>query len=199
MKCFDFPRESDSRSARHGVRGLCVTLLVAIVSAGCGDYGGSETDTSIVANSIGADLAQGLSVTEQVTGFEQTVYPVLRQYCIGCHAAGGSGSPKIADADPAVAWSAVVDNQKVNFADPAASRLVRRLAADFHHCWSNCSTDAADMLAEILAWQAAIEVAGGTTGGVDVAELTSDILTVSDGREEVGAERFEAGMIARWE
>ena len=199
MKCFDFPRESDSRSARHGVRGLCVVLLVAIVSAGCGDYGGSETDTSIVANSIGADLAQGLSVTEQVTGFEQTVYPVLRQYCIGCHAAGGSGSPKIADADPAVAWSAVVDNQKVNFADPAASRLVRRLAADFHHCWSNCSTDAADMLAEILAWQAAIEVAGGTTGGVDVAELTSDILTVSDGREEVGAERFEAGMIARWE
>ena len=55
------------------------------------------------------------------------------------------------------------------------------------------------MLAEILAWQAAIEVAGGTTGGVDVAELTSDIRTVSDGREEVGAERFDAGMIARWE
>ena len=94
MRCFDFPRESTSRSARRGVRGLCFVLFVAIVSAGCSDYGGSETDTSIVANSIGTGLPQGLSVTEQVTGFEQTVYPVLRQYCISCHAAGGSGSPR---------------------------------------------------------------------------------------------------------
>jgi hypothetical protein len=199
MKSFDSPRHSFSPLARSDLRNLCVALVVAWFSTGCGDYGGSATDTSIVANSIGTNLPQGLSVTEQVTGFETTVYPVLRQNCIGCHAAGGSGSPKIADADPAVAWSAVVDNQKVNFADPSASRLVRRLASDFHHCWSNCSADATEMLAQILAWQSAIEVAGGTTGGVDVAELTSDIRTVDDGQEEVGEARADAGTIARWE
>jgi Concanavalin A-like lectin/glucanases superfamily len=199
MKYFDSPTEAISMRTRRGLRGLFVASFVALLSAGCGDYGGSQTDSSIVANSIGAGLPQGLSVTEQVTGFEQTVYPLLRQYCIGCHAAGGVGSPRIADADPAVAWSAVVDNQKVNFADPTASRLVRRLSADFHHCWSNCSSDASEVLAQILAWQTAIEVAGGTTGGVDVAELTSDIRTVSDGAEEVGEERFDAGIIARWD
>ena len=36
--------------------------------------------------------------------------------------------PQIAHADPASAWSAVVDNQKVNFTMPESSRLVRRLA-----------------------------------------------------------------------
>ena len=55
------------------------------------------------------------------------------------------------------------------------------------------------MLTEIMAWQAAIEAAGGTSGGVDVSELRSDLRTLDDGQEEVGEERYEAGTIARWE
>ena len=166
MKLFDF-------RTRFGH--VAAALLLAVMAVGCGDYSGSDTDTSILSNNLGgASLPQGLSVTEQVTSFETTVYPVLRANCENCHGGSGPGAPQIAHPDSATAWSATVDNQKVNFSDPAASRLVRRLASDFHHCWSDCATDAGVMLNEIIAWQQAIEAAGGTTGGVDVSNLTSN-------------------------
>ncbi len=206
MKHLDFPERSfdGERSHATSARGVrralwAVTVGIALLALGCGDYDGPSTDTSIVANNIGAGLPDGLSVAEQVTSFETTVYPILRANCEGCHDAGGQGSPKIAHSNASSAWSAVVDNQKVNFSDPAASRLVRRLAGDRHFCWSDCQADANVMLTEIQNWQAAIEAAGGTTGGVDVAELTSNERTTLDGFEEVGSERYDEGVIARWE
>ena len=182
------------------VHALAVFVLVALVSLACGDYGGSSgTNGTVVAGTLGTGLPEGLSVAEQVTSFETTVYPVLRTNCASCHSGSGPGSPRIADPSVASAWSAVVDNQKVNFSDPAASRLVRRLASDFHHCWSDCGADAGEMLAQILAWQSAIESSGGSTAGIDVAELTSGVRQLSDGVEEEGSERFDEGIIARWD
>lgn len=191
MKLFDF-------RTRFGH--VAAVLLLAFVAVGCGDYSGSDTDTSILSNNLGgASLPQGLSVTEQVTSFETTVYPVLRANCENCHGGSGPGAPQIAHPDPATAWSATVDNQKVNFSDPVSSRLVRRLASDFHHCWTDCATDAGVMLNQIIAWQQAIEAAGGTTGGVDVSNLTSDTRLLSDGVEELGSDRYDSGIIARWD
>lgn len=188
----------DTKRARG--RAIWIAIAgVALLATGCGDYGTPSTDTSIVQSQIGTGLPEGLSVAEQVTSFETTVYPLVRTNCVGCHDAGGPGAPKIAHIDPATAWSAVVDNQKVNFSDPSASRLVRRLASDFHFCWSDCASDANEMLLQIQAWQTAIESAGGTTGGVDVAELTSETRTLADGFEEVGSDRFDEGIIARWD
>ncbi|MCA9504575.1 MAG: LamG domain-containing protein [Spirochaetaceae bacterium] len=190
------------RSCSRGVRAplVLVPLLVLLLSSiGCGDYGGPSTDTSIAANSVGGGVPQGLSVAEQVTSFETTVYPLLRANCASCHDQQGPGAPRIAHTDSSTAWSAVVDNQKVNFSDPASSRLVRRLGADFHFCWSDCATDAAEMLTQILAWQTAIEASGGTTGGVDVTDLSSNTRTLADGTEEVGSDRFDTGIIARWD
>lgn len=203
MQHLEFQNQSFDSSVRENVHRRFAfagfALLIGFVVAGCGDYGGSDTDTSVVANNLGSGLPAGLSVTEQVTSFETTVYPVLRAYCDNCHGGSGPGAPQIAHPDSATAWSAVVDNQKVNFSDPASSRLVRRLSSDFHHCWSDCSSNAAVMLAEVVAWQAAIEAAGGTSGGVDVSGLTSNTRQVSDGVEELGSERFDTGIIARWE
>ncbi len=196
----DWPLASAEKTTSSRSSILSLTLLVAVVAFGCGDYSGSSTDTSILANSNpGSGLPQGLSVTEQVTSFESTVYPVLRANCINCHGGSGPGAPQIAHPDPATAWSATVDNQKVNFSDPSSSRLVRRLAADSHYCWTDCASDATVMLAEIVAWQMAIEAAGGTTGGVDVAGLTSETRQVSDGVEELGSDRFDTDIIARWD
>ncbi len=199
MKFSDFPCRSSVDEKRGFTRAALLAVLVVVFALGCGDYGGPSTDTSIVQNNIGAGLPEGLSVAEQVTSFETTVYPLVRANCAGCHDQGGAGAPKIAHIDSSTAWSAVVDNQKVSFSDPPSSRLVRRLAADFHFCWSDCASDAAVMIAEIEAWQAAIEAAGGTSGAVDVAELSSDTRTLLDGFEEVGEERFEDGIIALWE
>ena len=121
-----FARTVASCRFRH----LISAFVMLFLTLGCGEYGGSDTDTSILASSVGGGLPQGLSVTEQVTSFESTVYPVLRANCVNCHGGSGPGAPQIAHPDSATAWSATVDNQKVNFSDPAASRLVRRLAAD---------------------------------------------------------------------
>lgn len=199
MKSQVFPVESfvaNSARLRHGL----AALALALVAAGCGDYGGSDTDTSVLGNGgPGGGTPDGLSVAEQVTAFEMTAYPLLRANCDDCHGGSGPGAPQIAHPSVATAWSAVVDSQKVNFADPSASRLVRRLAVDFHFCWSDCSANAAEMLAQIVAWQAAIEAAGGTTGGVDVNGLQSPTRMMSDGAEEVGSDRFDTGIIARWD
>lgn len=205
MKSEIFPVESFVGFRRAGsrgtkLRGAILTLAVAFGAVGCGDYGGSDTDTSVLGNgNPGGGAPDGLSVAEQVTAFEATVYPIVDQYCEDCHGGSGPGAPQIAHPDVATAWSAVVDSQKVNFSDPSASRLVRRLAVDFHFCWSDCSSNASEMLAAIVAWQDAIEAAGGTTGGVDVNGLQSDTRMMSNGTEEVGAERFDDGIIARWD
>jgi hypothetical protein len=199
MVHLEIQNQSLARNARRRFGLAVLALLVGFVATGCGDYSGSDNDTSILANNLGSGLPEGLSVTEQVTSFEQTVFPVLRAYCENCHGGSGPGAPQIAQPDSAASWSAVVDNQKVNFSNPASSRLVRRLASDFHHCWSDCSTDATEMLAQIVAWQAAIEAVGETSGGVDVSGLTSNTRQVADGVEEVGSERFDNGIIARWD
>ena len=199
MKQIEFHNDSTKNTAARRLGATVFAFLFVLIGAGCGDYSGSDTDTSILANNIGGGLPQGLSVTEQVTSFEQTVYPLLRDNCDNCHGGSGPGAPQVAHPDSATAWSAVVDNQKVNFSNPAASRLVRRLAADFHFCWSDCATDAAEMLTQIAAWELALEAAGGTTGGVDVAELVSTTRQVADGVEELGSDRADAGTIARWE
>ena len=191
--------DNAKNDAKRKTTQLLLPMLWALLALGCGDYGTPSADTSIVQNNIGSGLPEGLSLTEQVTSFETTVYPVLRDNCERCHDAGGAGSPKIAHIDSATAWSAVVDNQKVNFSDPSASRLVRRLASDLHFCWTDCASDANTMLTQIQAWQMAIEAAGGTTGGVDVAELSSTTQTLLDGVEEVGEDRYDDGIIARWD
>jgi cytochrome c5 len=198
MKFSDFPRETFDRSLRHRI-GLVVSLpLLALVAIGCGNYG-SSNDSSTPAATTFSGQPQGLSVAEQVTSFETTVYPILRTNCATCHGGNGPGAPQMAHPNSSTAWSAVVDNQKVNFSDPPSSRLVRRLAADLHYCWSDCATDAAEMLTQILAWQQAIETSGGTTGGVDVANLKSDTRQLSDGVEELGSDRVDTGIIARWD
>jgi len=176
-----------------------LVALLPLLALACGDYGAPSTAPATASTTFGAALPEGLSVAEQVTSFETTVYPLLRANCASCHDAAGPGAPRIAHVDSSTAWSAVVDNQKVNFSDLAQSRLVRRLGSDLHFCWSDCQADAAQMLTEIQNWQDAIEAAGGSTASVDVANLTSNTRTSLDGFEEVGAERYEQGLIARWE
>jgi hypothetical protein len=185
----------------NSVRPKCVVfgLLIVLLLVGCGDYSGSDTDTSVVSSSLGSGIPDSLSVTEQVEGFEQTVYPLLREYCVECHAGNGPGSPHMAHPDSTTAWNAVVANQKVNFSDPISSRLVRRLSVTFHECWTDCASDAGVMLSEIIAWLDAIEAAGGSSGAVDVSELVSTTQQISDGIEQVGSDRFDTGIIARWD
>ncbi len=215
---------TDTARIARALRPLRVALACTLVVAGaaaCGGSGGSGGSReageapavpassgggpTVVANP--AFLGGGGAVGQ--AAFEANVYPLILSYCTACHVGAGPGFPNIAHPDPETAFRAVVDNQKVNLAMPANSRLVQRLIADQHHCWTNCAADGATMQAAIEAWAAAVLAAnpgsGGPTGatgsGTSAAAaagiITSEIRGFGDaGRIETS--RYEENVVARW-
>jgi hypothetical protein len=113
---------------------LCLVPLVSLALA-CGDYSGGASSGTAQTIVVGAAGAPGSTSAAQVAAFTATVNPLLQQHCRSCHAGSGPGTPAIAHPDPATAFSSLVNNQKVNFTIPSSSRIVRRLATDFHYCW----------------------------------------------------------------
>ena len=81
--------------------------------------------------------------------FGNTVYPLLRQFCVNCHApdAAQPQSPFFAGSDLSAAYDA--SRKLLNLDQPELSRFVARLGGEFHNCWSSCDSDAATMLAAI--------------------------------------------------
>ncbi len=188
---------------------LSILIVFAASALACGDYSGGNGPAqqgNVVLSGGGSGLG-GLSETEQVSAFSSTVYPLLAANCSSCHSGFGPGTPHIAHPNPSVAYSAVVDNQKVNFSLPDSSRLVRRLATDFHYCWSSCAADGAAMLAAVQAWDTMLEQAGvqGGGAGVDVALLVSETVDFDTCfgsgacEEDEGGERYDDRIIARWD
>ena len=155
-----------------------IGLLVAISLAGlsaCSDEG------SVRVNRIGLkhlDVREGKVGTGQSSGnggastggaalsaidaFQRTVHPLVKEQCASCHAteAAAAIAPFFASADAVVAHDALITTQKVNFSAIDKSRLVLRLGADNHNCWTECSADAATMRAAIADWQAALPKEG---------------------------------------
>jgi hypothetical protein len=170
-------------------------LLLAL---GCGQYGGGEAGSAAATGGPVVSASAPPDPEVALASFQTTVYPLLTTYCASCHAGSGPGSPSFANPDPAAAYSALVNTQKVSFANPSASRLVRRLVADFHNCWSNCMEDAVTMQAAIEAWSAEIASAGG--GGTPVeGGLFSNALTLANGIEDRGDERYLQHLVAFWD
>jgi hypothetical protein len=202
-----------------------VFLPLALALAGCGDYGGSGSAGEASAGPTGAPPAGSPPGTAppptsgaetraaSVTAYSQTVYPIVRQYCATCHAGAGPGSPSLAHPNIDTSFDATVNTQKVNFTQPSRSRLVRRLAADFHYCWSDCLMNGLEMEAAIAAWaQLVAQTApppggtpggtpggGGPPGGGTVDLIASAPLGLSDGVEDLGAERYREHLIAFWD
>jgi hypothetical protein len=129
------------------------------------------------------------------------VHPIVREHCAECHAGAGPGSPSIAHPDVETAFTATVNTQKVNLTTPNRSRLVRRLVADFHYCWTDCTTNGMEMEAAIAAWAEALELAGpppgsGPGGGGTVEVIASANSSLAQGEEDLGAERYRDHLIA---
>ncbi len=190
-----------TRSILSSLRAAALVALGASALA-CGNYGGggggsgAATAPAVVPSGAGGGTS-GSSQDEMVAAFSQTVFPLLRNYCVDCHAGAGPGTPHIAHADPATAYANVWDNQKVNLTTPDSSRLVRRLVTDFHHCWSDCLADGAEMTTAIMAWASMVQLPSG--GGTAVEGLTSASLTLADGFEDAGQERYQQNVIAQWD
>jgi Concanavalin A-like lectin/glucanases superfamily len=136
-----------------------------------------------------------------VENFEQTVYPLLSNFCSGCHNSQSTTSqqPYFAEADVVTAFDAA--RSKMDLDDPVASRFVVRLRSEFHNCWIpqggsdiDCPTSATDMQSAIQAFADTVPVTQ-----LDAALVNSKALRIVDGTIASGGNRFENNQIALWE
>ena len=127
--------------------------------------------------------------------FATTVYPLLTQFCSGCHAEDTElrQQPYLASSDVNVAYDGA--RSRIRLDSPGDSRLVQRLGLEFHNCWSgNCSSDAAVMQDAIEAF-----VANLPTVEVNPDLVISKALSLGDGIVASSGGRVETDVIAKYE
>ena len=111
--------------------------------------GGTNVESVVYTDAMGFDKTRSLEA------FKTTVYPVLRANCSGCHSTqnttgSGAQAPLHSDVDVNVAHEYALT--RVNFREPANSRLVARMRIDRHNCFGGSCAAAGDrMLAAISA------------------------------------------------
>ena len=128
--------------------------------------GGTNVEAFVVPD--GFDKARSLAA------FKETLYPLLRANCSGCHSTenklgSGAQAPLHADVDVNLAHEYALT--RVNFRDPGNSKLVERMAIDRHHCFAeNCGVAGKQMLAAVTAWRDRIsDMIPAVPRGVDVS------------------------------
>ena len=93
--------------------------------------GGTNVEAVVVPD--GFDKARSLAA------FKETLYPLLRANCSGCHSTenklgSGAQAPLHADVDVNLAHEYALT--RVNFRDPENSKFVVRMAIDRHNCFA---------------------------------------------------------------
>lgn len=131
-------------------------------------------------NVEGFVVPDGFDKARSVAAFKDTLYPLLRANCSGCHSTenklgSGAQAPLHADVDVNLAHEYALT--KVNFRDPKNSKFVVRMAIDRHNCFAaNCGVAAEQMLAAVTAWRDRIaDMIRPEPRGVDAAtKITED-------------------------
>jgi hypothetical protein len=187
----------------------CADTMLTWIKAWVGNTANSNTGTTVTPPSSTpvAGGKQFPSTAESggdggtATSFKATVYPLLSQFCAGCHAptAASPQTPFFAQADVDAAYIAAQD--KVNLNSPDQSRFVVRLRDEHHNCWTtasggpgDCAGSSAAMLAAINTFAGAIKVTA-----VDPTMLLSKGLKLKDGTVASGGNRAEANLVAKYE
>ena len=114
---------------------------------------------------------------------------LLNRYCSDCHSdtANIPQSPYFGSDNPDIAYAAL--RGKIDLIDPAASRLVLRLATDSHNCWDSCP-DNADTMRSAVARFAAVVPETNVDANLVISMAremasTSSATTSSDAREGI--------------
>lgn len=126
--------------------------------------------------------------------FADNVYPLLETYCANCHTGSATIpiSPYFASSDIEEAYDA--SKARISLDTPASSRFVEKLLNGFHNCWTDCSSNANDLISAIQNMADGIEITE-----LDAALINSKALTLFDGTLATGGGRFENDLIAKWE
>lgn len=171
----------------------CGDIVTGYIEAWANTAGGVATTISFIPP-VDKTVGSSKSYPSDTLAFGQTIYPLLTEYCAGCHAESTATrqQPYFASSNIDVAYEAA--KTKIRLDSPASSRLVQRLATDFHNCWSNCNENAAEMLAAINAFTNAIPETV-----VDPALVVSKALSLGDGIVASSGGRIDSSIIAKYE
>ena len=119
-------------------------------------------------------IPPGFDKARSLAAFKETLYPLLRANCSGCHStenklASGAQAPLHADVDVNLAHEYALT--RVNFRDPENSKFVVRMVIDRHNCFAaNCGVAGKQMLAAVTAWRDRIsDMIPPVPRGVDVS------------------------------
>src|SRR5882762_2491503 len=178
----------------------CAATMLVWIQAWIGAGSASTTSVQLTAPPVQA-AGGGKQFPADSTSFQATVYPLLRQFCSGCHTSSSATAqqPYFASANPDEAYAAA--QQKINLASPNQSRFYVRLAEEFHHCWvtpssggaPDCPGSSATMLAAITAFANGIPVTQ-----IDPNLVISNALALKQGTVAAGGNRFEANLVAKY-
>lgn len=171
----------------------CGDIIETYIANWAGGSSGGTATVQLVAPPLRDPGATRL-FPENPGGFAATVYPLLRDYCAGCHSetAVFPQGPFFASATLDTAYAAA--QSKIDLDNPANSRFVVRLASEFHNCWSECPDDAAEMQAAIADFAAGIP-----TTEIDPALVTSKAVGLPQGIVASAGGRYQANVIALYE
>lgn len=174
---------------------VCGDIIEAYIGNWAGSTLGGGAQTVQLTAPVIKDPGASKNFPLDSGDFATTVYPLLTQYCASCHSdsAAVAQSPFFAGADVDAAYSAA--QARLDLDNPANSRFVVRLGAEFHNCWTDtCSNDAATMQAAIQSLADGIPLTE-----IDPALVTSKALTLADGIVASSGGRVETNVIAKYE
>ncbi|MCO4754210.1 MAG: hypothetical protein KC478_06995, partial [Bacteriovoracaceae bacterium] len=102
-----------------------------------------------------------------IQAFSTTTHNLTKMRCANCH--GSFQQPLHAVTDATQAHDAIVNNNKVDFNNVSASRMVQKLRVSNHNCWSDCQANSVTIEDSINDWKDEkerlfIAAGGGTTG-----------------------------------
>ncbi len=178
----------------------CADTITSYITAWAGGSSGASTQIEFVAPPV-REPGASRSFPESPELFASTVYPVLDQYCSGCHDESSANpiAPFFANGDRNLADNTGLSSayaaaqSRIDLDTPANSRFVQRLSNEFHNCWSDCDTSANEMEAAIADFANEIPLTE-----IDPALLISNSLFLTDGIEASGGGRFDSHVIAVW-
>ena len=185
----------------------CASTMLVWIQNWIGAGSSSTSQVQLVAppaQSAGGGKQFPPTATSGNPSFQNSIYPLLTQFCSGCHnpSSATAQQPYFADPNPADLQAAYVAAQpKINLSTPNLSRFYQRLADDMHHCWPtpssngapDCPGSAAQMLAQLTAFANGIPITP-----IDPTLVVSNALTLSQGTIAAGGSRYDSNVVAMY-
>jgi Concanavalin A-like lectin/glucanases superfamily len=183
----------------------CAATLLVWIQGWIGSGSSSTTNVTLVAPPVqaaGGGKQFPASAIAPQPSFSTTIFPIVTQFCSGCHTPSSATAqqPYFADVSD-VADSYIAAQPKIDLSQTTLSRFYQRLSQDSHHCWPtpssggapDCPGSAAQMLVQLNAFANAIPVTP-----IDPTLVVSNAVALTQGTIASGGSRYEANLVAKY-